>query len=205
MHPQEERFEHIKDELEKAGIDFDEYRYEEGALEIFSSYSSLKKLAPWCLSRIHIEYERIIFRDEECIQFFREQRAEELRGHSSVNSTEKIQLVDSRTKFIQQLSYPPSLFLLIAILKRYSIPYVDNTSRGGAFWIDGDLDSLKWLIDGFCPNISTERRNSFSCLSVCIRTFRSGRRRSERGFFVTFMPAPPQERPGRFPAFQLRR
>lgn len=40
MHPQEERFEHIKDELEKAGIDFDEYRYEEGALEIFSSYSS---------------------------------------------------------------------------------------------------------------------------------------------------------------------
>lgn len=32
MHPQEERFEHIKDELEKAGIDFDEYRYEEGAL-----------------------------------------------------------------------------------------------------------------------------------------------------------------------------
>lgn len=46
MHPQEERFEHIKDELEKAGIDFDEYRYEEGALEIFSSYSSLKKLAP---------------------------------------------------------------------------------------------------------------------------------------------------------------
>lgn len=79
MHPQEERFEHIKDELEKAGIDFDEYRYEEGALEIFSSYSSLKKLAPWCLSRIHIEYERIIFRDEECIQFFREQRAEELR------------------------------------------------------------------------------------------------------------------------------
>lgn len=93
MHPQEERFEHIKDELEKAGIDFDEYRYEEGALEIFSSYSSLKKLAPWCLSRIHIEYERIIFRDEECIQFFREQRAEELRGHSSVNSTEKYNLL----------------------------------------------------------------------------------------------------------------
>ena len=62
MHPQEERFEHIKDELEKAGIDFDEYRYEEGALEIFSSYSSLKKLAPWCLSRIHIEYERIMVR-----------------------------------------------------------------------------------------------------------------------------------------------
>ena len=69
-------------------------------------------------------------------------------GTWQVNSTEKIQLVDSRTKFIQQLSYPPSLFLLIAILKRYSIPYVDNTSRGGAFWIDGDLDSLKWLIDG---------------------------------------------------------
>ena len=172
MHPQEERFEHIKDELEKAGIDFDEYRYEEGALEIFSSYSSLKKLAPWCLSRIHIEYERLIFRDEECIQFFREQRAEELRGHSSVNSTEKIQLVDSRTKFIQQLSYPPSLFLLIAILKRYSIPYVDNTSRGGAFWIDGDLDSLKWLIDGLtsigfsCRFIAKRRKKNLPKLWI---------------------------------------
>lgn len=98
--------------------------------------------------------------------------AEELRGHSSVNSTEKIQLVDSRTKFIQQLSYPPSLFLLIAILKRYSIPYVDNTSRGGAFWIDGDLDSLKWLIDGLtsigfsCRFIAKRRKKNLPKLWI---------------------------------------
>ena len=37
MHPQE-RFEHIKDELEKAGIDFDEYRYEEGSRDFFKLF-----------------------------------------------------------------------------------------------------------------------------------------------------------------------
>lgn len=73
-------------------------RYEkEIFVRIFKLSSSLKK-RPVEGSRIHIEYERII-PDEECIHLL-EQRAEELRGHSSVNSTEKIQLVDSRTKFI---------------------------------------------------------------------------------------------------------
>lgn len=149
MHIQEERFENIKKAFTDAHVLYIEK--EGGILELFSSYIELKQKAPWCLNRIRIQDEAIFFEDEECMNFFELRDEEELTKLDSKYYQKELcakqRLIDSRTKYIQQFQ-KPSLLVLVYLLEKYSIPYRDNTRSGGAFWIEGELDSLDWLVKG---------------------------------------------------------
>lgn len=149
MHIQEERYENIKKAFTDAHIEYMEE--ERGILELFSSYVELKQKAPWSLNRIRIRNEAIFFEDEECMNFFELREEGELTKldakYYQKETCEKPRLIDSRTKYIQQFQ-KPSLQVLIYLLEKYSISYLDNTHAGGAFWIEGELDSLDWLVKG---------------------------------------------------------